>query len=64
MTNEQRTHKQAANQSKTEGPRIVVWVFDQGREIFNLQQARMYAPMVHIEAVYVRGVQMAKECVL
>jgi len=59
--NEKQAHKQASRSSKTEGAQYVVWVFDQGREIFNAEQARIYAPLVHVEAVYVGGVQVAQE---
>jgi hypothetical protein len=59
MTNEQRTHKQAAKASKTEGARYVVYVFDQGYEVWNREQCRMYAPLVIVEALYVDGVKVA-----
>jgi hypothetical protein len=54
-------HKQAAKASKTEGAQYVVWVFDQGRAIYSAEQARRYAPLIHIEAAYVGGVQVAQE---
>lgn len=58
---EKQAHKQAAKDSKTLGARYVVWVFDQGRDIFDAEQARRYAPLIHIEAAYVGGVQVAQE---
>lgn len=59
--NAKQAEKQAAKLSKTEGAHYVVWVFDQGREVFNREQARRYAPLVHIEATYVGGVKVAQE---
>jgi hypothetical protein len=59
--NEKQAAKQAAKASKTEGPQYVVWVFDQGRDVFNADQMRRYAPLVHVEAAYVAGVQVSVE---
>jgi hypothetical protein len=59
--NEKSAHKQAAKSSKTDGAQYVVWVFDQGRSVFNAEQARRYAPLIQIEAVYVGGAQVAQE---
>ena len=59
--NEKQAHKQAAAASATAGAHFVVWVFDQGREVFSAEQARIYGPLVHIEAAYVAGVQVAQE---
>ncbi len=59
--NEKQAAKQAAKASKTEGAQFVVWVFDEGRQVFNAEQARRYGPLVHIEATYVGGVQVAQE---
>lgn len=56
---QQQAERQAAKLSKTEGPRYVVWVFDQGREIFDREQARRYAPFIQIEALFVDGVKVA-----
>lgn len=58
---EAQARKQAAKASKTQGPQFVVWVFDQGREVFNGEQARRYAPLIQIEAGYVGGVEVAQE---
>jgi hypothetical protein len=58
---EAQARKQAAKASKTQGPQFVVWVFDQGRDIFDSEQARIYAPLIQIEAVYVGGVEVAQE---
>jgi hypothetical protein len=59
--NGKQAHKQAAKASKADGAQYVVWVFDQGRDVFNAEQARRYAPLIHVEAVYVAGVQVAQE---
>ena len=59
--NQAQANKKAAKASKTEGSQYVVWVFDQGREIFSAEQARIYAPLISIEAVFVGGVQIAQE---
>lgn len=59
--NEKQANRQAAKASKSEGPQYVVWVFDQGRDVFNADQMRRYAPLVHVEAVYVGGVQVSVE---
>ena len=63
MTNEQRTHKQAAKDSKTLGPRYVVYVFDQGYDVYDGEQARMWVKLINIEALYVGGVQVADAAV-
>lgn len=53
--------KQAAKLSKSEGQQYVVWVFDQGRAVFNAKQARRYAPLIQIEATFVGGVKVAAD---
>ena len=58
--NTAQANKQAAKASKTEGAQYVVWVFDEGRDVYSAEQARLYAPLIHIEAVYVGGVQVAQ----
>jgi hypothetical protein len=58
---EAQARKQAAKASKTQGQQYVVWVFDQGRDVFNAEQARRYAPLIQIEAAYVGGVEVAQE---
>jgi hypothetical protein len=57
----QQAAKIAAKKSNFEGPQYVVWVFDQGRDVFNGEQARRYAPLIHIEAVYIGGVDIPQE---
>ena len=59
--NDKQAAKQAIKQSKDEGQAFVVWVFDQGRDVFSAEQARIYAPLINIEAAYVNGVQIAQE---
>jgi hypothetical protein len=58
--NQAQANKQAAKASKTEGAQYVVWVFDDGRYIYNADQARIYAPLIQIEAVFIGGVQVAQ----
>lgn len=60
---EQQAKKQAAKKSKTEGPQYVVWVFDQGRDVYDAEQARRYAPLVQVEAAFVGGLQVSCEAV-
>lgn len=60
---EQQARKQAAKASNFEGPQYVVWVFDQGRDVFNADQMRRYAPLVHVEHVYIGGVDIPQEVV-
>ena len=59
MTNEQRAHKNAAAKSKTAGQQYVVYVFDQGYDVYDADQARIYAPLVIIEGTYVNGSKVA-----
>lgn len=59
--NAAQANKQAAKASKTAGAQYVVWVFDEGRDVYSAEQARRYAPLIQIEAVYVGGVKMAQE---
>jgi len=63
MTRDQ-ANKQAAKQSKTQGARFVVWVFDQGREVFDSEQTRRYAPLIDIEAAFVGGVEVSAQSAL
>lgn len=60
---EQQAKKQAARKSNTEGPQYVVWVFDQGRDIFDADQMRRHAPLVHVEHVFIGGVDIPQEVV-
>lgn len=59
--NQQQAAKIAAKKSNTEGPQFVVWVFDQGRDVYNREQARIYAPFIQIESVYIGGVDIPQE---
>ena len=63
MNNEQRAHKQAAEASKNfaDGVHFVVYVFDQGYDVFTAAQAQTYGPLIHIEATYVGGVQVSQK---
>lgn len=63
MTREQAA-KQAAKLSKSAGPQFVVWVFDHGREVFDAEQARIYAPLIDIEAAFVAGVEVSAQTTL
>ncbi|MDB5956749.1 hypothetical protein [Ramlibacter sp.] len=53
--------KQAAKASKTQRPQFVVWVPDQGREIFNREQMNIWGKLVFVEAAFVSGVQVSAE---
>ncbi len=57
--NEKQARRQAATESKTSGARFVVWVFDEGRSVFDAEQTRRYGPLIQIEAAYVGGVEVA-----
>ncbi len=57
--NSKQAHKEAAKASKTEGPRYVVYVFDEGTAVYTSQQVRIYAALILIEALYVDGVCVA-----
>ena len=57
--NAAQAHKQAAKASKAEGAQFVVYVFDEGQDVYNAEQCRLYAPLVLVEACYVAGVQVA-----
>lgn len=56
--NQATAEKIAAKQSKTDGAQFVVWVFDDGRYVYNREQCRRYAPLVHVEAAFVAGVRI------
>lgn len=58
---ETQANQQAAKASKTDGAQYVVWVFDEGRDVFDAEQARRYATLIQVEAVYVSGVRVAQE---
>lgn len=59
MTNEQRAHKEAAKASKSGASMFVVYVFDQGYDVYDAEQCRLWAPLVMVEACYVSGVKVA-----
>jgi hypothetical protein len=59
--NAKQAAKDASKQSKDGSVRFIVWVFDQDREIFDAEQARIYAKFIQIEAAYLAGVQIAHE---
>lgn len=50
--------KQAMRQSKG-GQAFVVWVHDEGRDVYTAEQIGIYAPLVQIEAAYLNGVQVS-----
>ena len=49
----------AAKQSKTLGARYVVWVFDQGRDVYSREQVKTYSQFLSIESLFVDGVKVA-----
>jgi hypothetical protein len=51
--------KQASRESKTSGARYVVWVFDQGRDVYDREQVRLYADFLTVESLFVDGVKVA-----
>jgi hypothetical protein len=57
--NAKQAAKEAAKKSKDGSVRFVVWVFDQGREIFDAEQVSIYAKFIQIEETYLGGVQIA-----
>jgi hypothetical protein len=59
--NTKQAHKQAAKDSKDGAARYVVYVFDEGSDVYNADQARTYAPLIIIEAAYLNGVQIASQ---
>lgn len=62
--NTKQAHKQAAKDSKDGAARYVVYVFDEGTDVYDAEQARMYAPLINIEATYLNGVQIASQEVM
>jgi len=62
--NTKQAHKQAAKDSKDGAARYVVYVFDEGANVYDAEQARIYAPLIAIEAVYLNGVQIASQEVM
>jgi len=59
--NQIQAYKQAAKQSKDGKARYVVYVYDQGREVWNGEQVSIYRKMVCIENVLLNGVEIACE---
>lgn len=61
--NQQQAERQAADKSKTEGgAHYVVWVHDgDGRQVFNREQCRRWAPLIHIECMYLGGLRFDME---
>lgn len=57
--NTKQAQTQAAKESKTLGARYVVWVFDQGRDVYNREQVKTYGPFLQIESLFVDGVKIA-----
>lgn len=55
---EAQAHKQAASASKTEGLQFVVYVFDEGNDVYSAAQALMYQQLVILEAAYLDGVKL------
>ena len=60
MTNEQRAHKQAAKESKTGQVRFVVYVCDEGYQVVDADQQKMWGAFTFLEATYISGVMVAK----
>lgn len=58
MTNEQRAHKKAANESKTGEVRFVVYVFDEGYQVVNSAQQKTWGAFTFLEATYISGVKV------
>lgn len=58
MTSQQ-AHKQAACESKTQGARFVVYVPDEGTDVYSAEQCKLWQALIFIEATYVAGVQVA-----
>lgn len=56
---EAQAHKQAAKLSKTNGAQFVVYVFDQGQDVYDAEQCRRYAPLISVEAAYLAGVKIS-----
>ena len=52
-------HKQAAAESKAGSIRYVVYILDEGTDVYDADQARRYGPLIMIEAAYLGGVQIA-----
>ena len=57
--NAAQAHKQAAKTSKTSGAQFVVYVFDEGQNVYNAAQCAQWASLILVEACYVGGVLVA-----
>lgn len=44
--------------SKASGPQFVVYVFDEGYDVYSASQALMYEQLVIIEACFIGGIRM------
>ena len=53
--NEKQAHKQAAKQSKGGNVAVVVYVFDEGYNVYAQEQAAKWAKLINIEATYQNG---------
>jgi hypothetical protein len=58
------THKAAAKASKAGQTMFVVYVPDEGMRVFDAAQMKIWAPLVHTEAVYLDGQQINEAGVL
>lgn len=56
---EAQAHKQAARESKGGDARFVVYVPDQGQDVFNADQVAKWGALVFVEATYISGVKVA-----
>ena len=61
MTNTERLHKQAAKQSKYGATMYVVYVPDQGADVYDAEQMAIYKSLVFVDAVYVGGIKVADQ---
>lgn len=59
-TAEARAHKQAARESKGGDVRFVVYVPDQGYDVVNADQRKIWGAFTFLEATYISGVMVAK----
>ena len=59
--NNAQAHEKAKAQSLKTGPSYVVWVPDEGQAVYSSEQARRWAKLIQVEALYVGGVLIATE---
>jgi hypothetical protein len=57
--NTKQADKQASIESKTLGARYVVWVFDEGRDVYSREQVKTYGAFLTIEALFINGAKVA-----